>query len=223
MALEGLSVAALWWAVILSGIYHGLNPGMGWPLAVSAALMERRHRALPRALGLLAFGHFLSMLAILLPFSLMIFLVEWETHIRVAAGLIVISMGLYLLVNRRHPRFLARVHPARLALWSFLAALAHGAGLMLVPIFLGICAIEPDDIGHNAAAALMGSNVGLAFAVAALHTLAMTFAGAVIALVIYVWLGLKFLSSTWLNLDLVWALSLVLVGAFGLYSAIPGH
>lgn len=223
MGIEDLSVTALWWAVIVSGLYHGLNPGMGWPLAVSAALMERRHSALPKALGLLALGHFLSMLAILLPFSLMIFLVDWEGQIRIAAGVIVIAMGVYLLINRRHPRFLARVHPARLALWSFLAALAHGAGLMLVPIFLGICGLEQDDTGHEAAATLMTNNVGLAFLVAAAHTFAMTAAGAVIAVFIYFWLGLRFLSKTWLNLDVVWALSLICVGAFGVYSAVFAH
>ena len=62
------TVTALWWAVIFSGFYHGINPGMGWPLAVSAALMERRHMAMPKALAMLAVGHFLAMIAILLPF-----------------------------------------------------------------------------------------------------------------------------------------------------------
>ena len=193
---------------------------MGWPLAVSAALMEQKHSALPRALGLLALGHFLSMLAILLPFSLMITLVEYESEIRIGAGVIVVAMGIYLLINRRHPRFLARVHPARLALWSFLAALAHGAGLMLVPIYLGICSIAPEDTGHLAAQSLMQNDLGVAVAVAGLHTLAMTAAGAVIAVFIYLWLGLKFLSKTWFNLDLLWALSLVLVGLFGIWSAV---
>ncbi|WP_298836260.1 hypothetical protein [uncultured Roseobacter sp.] len=217
------SLTALWGAVIFSGVYHGLNPGMGWPLAVSAALMEQNPRALPRALAMLAVGHFVAMIAILLPFSLMFFLVEWETEIRVGAGIIVVAMGVYLLLNRRHPKFLARVHPARLALWSFLAAMAHGAGLMLVPIYLGICAIGPDETGHLAAQALMSGNVVTAFTVAAAHTLAMTVAGGVVAAVIYVWLGLKFLSRTWLNLDVVWALSLILVGAFGIWSALYGH
>ena len=217
------SLTALWGAVIFSGIYHGVNPGMGWPLAVSAALMEQNPRALPRALGMLAAGHFLAMIAILLPFSLMFFLVEWEVEIRVGAGMIVVAMGIYLLINQRHPKILARVHPARLALWSFLAAMAHGAGLMLVPIYLGICAIGPDETGHLAAQTLMQGNVVTAFSVAAVHTLAMTVAGGIIAAVIYVWLGLRFLSRTWLNLDVVWALSLILVGAFGIWSALYGH
>lgn len=210
-------MAALWWAVILSGIYHGINPGMGWPLAVSAALMERRHSALPKALGLLALGHFLAMLAVLLPFSLLFYLVVWEKEVRIAAALLVIAMGIYLLINRRHPRILARIHPAKLALWSFLAAMAHGAGLMLVPIFLGICATLPETADGYAVQALIQSNVSIGIIVAASHTIAMTVAGAVLAVVIYRWLGLKFLSSTWFNLDLVWALSLIIVGGFGLY------
>ncbi len=220
---EMTTVTALWWAVIFSGFYHGINPGMGWPLAVSAALMERKRNALPKALAMLAAGHFLAMIGILLPFSLMLFLVDWEIEIRVGAGFLVIVMGFYLLINRRHPKVLARIHPARLALWSFLAAMAHGAGLMLVPIFLGICALGEDDIGHLAAQTLMGSNVATAFLVALVHTVSMTLAGGVIALIIYHWLWLKFLSRTWFNLDVVWALSLVLVGAAGVFFALMGH
>jgi hypothetical protein len=34
-------------------------------------------------------------------------------------GLLVVGMGVYLLINRRHPRFLARIRPTQLALWSF--------------------------------------------------------------------------------------------------------
>lgn len=222
MGPELTTVAALWWAVVVSGLYHGLNPGMGWPLAVSAALMEQKRSALPRALGLLAIGHLLAMLAILLPFSMMLFLVEWETRIRIGAGALVIAMGVYLLINRRHPKVLARVHPARLTLWSFLAANAHGAGLMLVPLFLGICAFDA-DAGHKAAEQLMRGNVLTAFNVALVHTMAMTLAGGVIAVFIYFWFGLRFLSKTWFNLDLVWALSLIVVGASGIYSALYGH
>ena len=217
---DGISLAALWWAVIVSGIYHGVNPGMGWPLAVSAALMERKRAAMAKALGLLALGHFLAMTAILLPFSLMTGLVEWEREIRIGAGVIVIAAGIYLLINRKHPRFLARVHPSRLALWSFLAAMAHGAGLMLVPIYLGLCDPEMLDAGHSAAGALMGSNIVTAFSVALAHTAAMTFAGGILAALMYWWLGLKFLSRSWFNLDIVWALSLILVGGVGIWSAV---
>src|SRR6056297_2514374 len=167
MGLDAGTMTALWGAVILSGLYHGVNPGMGWPLAVSAGLMDGRARALVTALGALAAGHLLAMLAILLPFSMMTVLLDWQTEIRVGAALLVIAAGVYLLINRRHPRVLARVHPSRLVLWSFLAAMAHGAGLMLVPIYLGICGVDPAaDTGHDAARELMGQNIASAFIVA---------------------------------------------------------
>ncbi len=129
--------------------------------------------------------------------------------------------GIYLLINRRHPRILARIPPSKLALWSFLAALAHGAGLMLVPIYLGLCAPEDTTMNHVAATTLMAGNAGAAIWVSGIHTLAMTAAGGFLAVLMYLWLGLKFLSKTFFNLDIVWALSLVLVGAFGVYSATP--
>ena len=213
-------MAALWWAVIAAGIYHGVNPGMGWPLSVSAALFEQRRSALFRALVLLAFGHFLAMAAILLPFSAMFVLVDYERQIRIGAGLLVMSVGLYLLINRRPPRALSRMKPTRLALWSFLAAMAHGAGLMLVPIYLGLCEIDELDAGHRAATSLMSSNLQIAVLVAVVHTAAMTIAGGILAWGAYTWLGLKFLSKAWFNIDILWALSLIVVGGLGIWTAL---
>ena len=220
--METTSLAALWWAVILSGAYHGLNPGMGWPLAVSAALMERKASAMPKALLLLTTGHLLAMIAILLPFSLMIWLVEREYEIRLGASFIVIGMGIYLLINSKHPKYLARIHPAKLGLWSFLSAIAHGAALMLVPIYLGICQISEDtssieDSGHLAVQNLMSNDLLTALGVSLLHTISMGLSGALLAVFVYFWLGLKFISKAWFNLDKIWASSLILVGAFGLY------
>ena len=215
-------MAALWWAVILSGAYHGLNPGMGWPLAVSAALMERKAAAMPKALLLLTTGHLLAMIAILLPFSLMIWLVEREYEIRLIASFVVIGMGIYLLINSKHPRYLARIHPAKLGLWSFLSAIAHGAALMLVPIYLGICQIAEDkwsteNAGHLAAQNLMSNDLFTALGVSLVHTVSMGLAGALLAILVYFWLGLKFISQSWFNLDKIWACSLILVGGFGLF------
>lgn len=210
------TTTALWWAVVVSGIYHGLNPGMGWPLAVSSALMDQARGSLYKALFALAGGHLLAMTAILLPFTAMLFLLEWQRELQVAAAILVIGLGVYLLINRRHPRFLARVPPTRLALWSFLAATAHGAGLMLVPIYLGICRSIDTDAGHAAAVSLMAGNAGVAIIVAVVHTLAMVLSGGILAIGVYHWLGLKFLSRSWFNLDLVWALSLIAVGTIAL-------
>jgi hypothetical protein len=181
--------------------------------------MERKPSRLWRALAALAGGHLLSMMAILLPFSALLWLVDYQRQIQIAAALLVIALGVYLTINRRHPRFLARVRPTQLALWSFLAALAHGAGLMLVPIYLGICQTIDTDAGHAAASVLMTSNATVALGVALLHSLAMLAAGGTLAFGVYRWLGLKFLSKGWFNLDLVWALSLILVGVIALVMA----
>nr|WP_290428745.1 hypothetical protein [Defluviimonas salinarum] len=191
---------------------------MGWPLAVSAALMDRSRGSLYNALLALAAGHMLAMAAILFPFAALLFLAEWQREIQVGAACLVIGLGVYLLFNRRHPRFLARVPPSRLALWSFLAAMAHGAGLMLVPIYLGICGTLEADAGHVAASDLMAGNAGVAVIVAVVHTLAMAFSGGVLAVGTYHWLGLRFLAKSWFNLDLVWALSLIVVGAISLFA-----
>jgi hypothetical protein len=215
--MEGLETAtALWWAVVASGIYHGVNPGMGWPLAVSAALMDRSRKSLFMALLALAVGHLLAMAVILLPFAALLFLAEWQREIQIGAACLVIALGVYLIFNRRHPRFLARIPPTRLALWSFLVAMAHGAGLMLVPIYLGICRTVETDAGHAAASDLMAGNAGIAMIVAVVHTLAMFLSGGAMAFGVYEWLGLRFLSRSWFNLDVVWALSLVLVGILSL-------
>lgn len=214
------STAGLWLAVVLSGAYHGLNPGMGWPLAVSSALMEQRQSALWRALAALAGGHFVAMLGVLLPFAMMAVLVDYQREIRIGAALIVIAMGLYIAITRRHPRFLSRIPPSKLALWSFLVALAHGAALMLVPIYLGLCQLDELDAGHQAISKIMTTNGLLVLGVAALHTAAMVLGGGFLAFVFYRWLGLRFLSRSWFNLELIWALSLVLVGLLGLWSAV---
>jgi len=206
----------LWLAIIASGLYHGINPGMGWPLAVSAGLMEKSPRALAGALLPLSAGHLAAMLLVLLPFTLLIALVEWQRPIQVVAALILIGFGLIRLVERRHPRALARIPPTKLALWSFAVAIAHGAGLMLLPIYLGLCATSGTDRGHEAAATVINQNLTLALLVALIHTIAMLIAGGLLAFLVYRYLGLKFVARSWFNLDTVWAVSLVVVGAVAL-------
>jgi hypothetical protein len=208
--------AGLWLAVVASGLYHGVNPGMGWPLAVSAGLMERSSRALVAALWPLSVGHLLAMLVVLLPFGLLVTLVEWQRQIQIGASLLVIGFGIYRLVNRRHPRALGRIRPTQLGLWSFAVAIAHGAGLMLVPIYLGLCQTSDLDRGHEAAGALIDANLGMAVLVSVVHSVAMMTAGGLSAWLVYRYLGLKFVSRTWFNLDATWAVSLILVGALSL-------
>jgi hypothetical protein len=189
---------------------------MGWPLAVSAGLMARSSQALVAALWPLTAGHLLAMLVMLLPFALLVTLIEWQRQIQIGASLLVIGFGIFRLIYRRHPRALARIPPTQLGLWSFVVAIAHGAGLLLVPIYLGLCRASDLDRGHAAAGALINANLGIAVLVSVLHSIAMIAAGGFLAWLVYRYLGLKFVSRSWFNLDATWAFSLILVGALSL-------
>lgn len=220
--LEPMGAASgLWLAVVGSGLYHGLNPGMGWPLAVAAAMLERRSRVLWTALGLLAFGHLIAMLVAILPFAFLSALIAWQREVQVGASLLVIGFGLYLLVSRRHPRMLARIRPAALGLWSFAVALAHGAGFMLVPIYLGLCGRAGLMPAAATVETIVTANLGMALLVSAVHTAAMAAAGASMAWLAYRSVGLQLVSKSWLNVEVLWALSLILVGAVSLAFAWP--
>ncbi len=156
------------------------------------------------------------MLAILLPFTFLVLLLSWQHQIQVGASLLVMGFGIFLLLFRRHPRLLARIKPTQLSLWSFAMATAHGAGLMLVPVYLGLCGLDDADAGHLAAGSLMSKGLVTAMLVSLAHTAAMIGASGAMAWGVYRYLGLKFLSRSWLNLDALWAGSFVAVGAISL-------
>lgn len=210
-----------WSAVVVLGAYHGLNPGMGWLFAVSNGMQERRGRGVFLALPPIALGHLLAMAATLLPFALASLYLERLDIIRAAAGLLLVMFGVYKLVSQRHPRFLVRIGPSHLVLWSFLMATAHGAGLMLVPVVLGL---QPPHVhaahaGHHALAGFGDGNLALTFAATIVHTGAMVLTGGVIAWVVYRYVGLGLLRRSWVNLDLLWAVLLIVVGGI----ALAGH
>ena len=163
--------AALWLVVVAIGAYHGLNPSMGWPLAVANGLSARRGSAVFATLLPLGAGHFLSMAVVLVPFALLSTVAAWSRPVRIGAGLLLMAFGAYRLVDRRHPRWLVRIRPTQLALWSFLIATAHGAGLMLLPVALGLCTTAAGLAAPPAAGA------GVALLVASVHTAAMLTAG----------------------------------------------
>ena len=79
---------------------------------------------------------------------------------------------------------------------------------------LGLCAAHAD-----VDRALATSSIATALWVAAVHSLAMLLSGLAIAWAVYRWLGLAFLRRAWINLDVVWAGSLVLAGGAGVLSA----
>lgn len=87
---------------------------------------------------------------------------------------------------------------------------------MLVPIYLGLCRQADLDQAHEAAGALVHASLGMAVLVSSIHAAAMIAAGGCVAWLVYRYLGLKFVSRSWFNLDTSWAVSLILVGAIAL-------
>lgn len=211
-----MSWTALWpWVVLLVlGAFHGLNPGMGWLFAVALGLQERRRATVFRALVPIALGHALSITAVLVVIGgIQVVVPERVVHYVSAAVLGV--FGLYRLIRSRHPRWVGmRVDFKDLVLWSFLMASAHGAGLMLVPILLQwpaqydgharlITTLSPQVIANSPA--LLMAAVGV-------HTLSMLLVTAAVAGLVYEKLGLAILRQAWFNIDMVWALALIVSG-----------
>ena len=123
-----------WFALVLMGAYHGLNPAMGWLFALSLGLQEKRGTAVVRALLPIGVGHAVAIgatLVLLVAFQylLPLAILKWI----VAA--ILFGLGTYRLFRSSHPRGAGMVVGDKdLLVWSFLMASAHGAGLMIIPI-----------------------------------------------------------------------------------------
>jgi hypothetical protein len=152
----------------------------------------------------------------IVPFALAAALLALQREIRISASIVVAGFGVFQLIIRRHPRVLARIRPTQLGLWSFAVAIAHGAGLMLLPIYLGLYRSGDMHRDHAVPGALINANLGTALLLSLVHTLAMIAAGGFLAWLVYRYLGLKFVSRSWFNLDAIWAISLILVGALSL-------
>lgn len=211
-----MSGAWPWAAVALLGAYHGIDPSMGWLFAVALGLQERRRAKVLAALVPIAIGHLASVGAVVALVVWAAFLVA-SRILRPTGAAILVCYGLFRLLRpQAHPRWVAmRVSAAELALWSFLMASAHGAGLMLFPIVMGM---RPGSgaamMGHRMPAALASGpiSVGEGAAIVVLHTSVMLVAMGAVALVVYDFVGLKILRSAWINLDLIWAGALIGAG-----------
>ena len=131
-----------WLAVFGLGIFHGINPAMGWLFAVALGLQEQKRTAVFRALPPMVLGHALS-IGIIIAAVLVARVSMPHRALKIAAAAILFAFGLYRLLRSRHPNWVGmRVGFGDLTLWSFIMASAHGAGLMLVPFFLPSPAAE---------------------------------------------------------------------------------
>ena len=91
------------WAVLLGlGAFHGLNPGMGWLLAVALGMQERRRGAVFSSLLPLGLGHALAVGVAVALIAGVVIPIHW-LHWLVAGTLI--SLGASRLVWHRHPRW----------------------------------------------------------------------------------------------------------------------
>ena len=206
--------------VMALGAFHAMNPGMGWLFAVALGLQERRRGAVLRALVPLAAGHALAVttaLAILLTIGAFI----PPSWLRWPLAGVLVSLGIVRFRRHRHPRWAGmRVSMGRLALWSFVMATAHGAGLMVMPMFVGMSmAHEAGHTHHIATTATMATTAagaGTALIATGLHAVGYLAVTAFIAVLVFEKLGVGILRRAWINLDVIWAAALMATGTLTL-------
>lgn len=208
-----------WTALLLLGAWHGANPGMGWLFAVALGMQEKSSRAVWRSLAPIAAGHALSIGAVVF-LAALAGMVLPLADLRIAVAAILFALGVYRLMRHRHPRGGGmQVSFGDLAVWSFLMASAHGAGLMLLPVLLQISPAAHAAGGHIGAhqhPAVMGGATTNLLAVT-VHTAGYLIVTGAIAWLVYEKLGLSLLRKAWLNMDLIWSAALIVTGCVVLF------
>ena len=191
------------------GAFHGLNPGMGWLFAVALGMQEGKRSAVWRAMIPLTLGHVLAIAAAITVAMLAGFALS-PTVLRWPVAVLLVTLGIRQLYRHLHPRWAAmRVGMGGLTLWSFLMASAHGAGLMVLPVFLSMTAVASGPSCHTRGASTQALAAGMATLVHSVGYLVVT---AVAAWVVIDRLGLGLLRKAWINLDVIWAVALILTG-----------
>jgi hypothetical protein len=208
--------ALFWLLIAAAGAFHGLNPAMGWLFAVGLGMQDRSLRSLLGALPFIAIGHALSVGLFVLLLGVLSFIID-PRALQLACAALLVGFGIYKLIRwRRHPRWVGmRVGRRDLVVWSFLMATAHGAGLMLAPILLGLPpGIVYEKIPNQHVLSLGWTMQPLLTGIlaVALHTAAMLLVATVIAVVVYESVGVGILRRAWINLDLPWGVSLIGAG-----------
>jgi hypothetical protein len=204
------------WAMLMTlGAFHGVNPGMGWLFAVALGMQERHRGAVLRALVPLGAGHALAV-AVAVGAALAIGAAIPLGDVRWPMAGILVSLGVWRFFRHQHPRWAGmRVGMGGLTMWSFLMATAHGAGLMVVPVFVRMSMMGGSGHTHHMPAAA-GTNATAALLATGLHAASYLAVTACIALVVFEKVGVGILRRAWFNLDLIWAAALVATGAMTL-------
>lgn len=208
-------MSSSWLALAGLGAFHGLNPAMGWLFAVALGLHRRSRRIVLYSVVPIALGHALA-IGIVVAAVLSLGSFVDQRKIKLASGAVLIGWAIFhVLYGRRHRvRVGMQTGMVGLAVWSFLMATAHGAGLMLIPVLMPM--VAPPAHHHMAVA----DSTSIALAAVGVHTLALLLVTGAIAVVVYEWVGVGFLRRGWVNLDLVWMLALLGMGAWLIASGI---
>jgi hypothetical protein len=212
----GAGQAELWPWLVLAGLgaFHGLNPAMGWLFAVALGLHRQSRTTVYLSLIPLALGHALSVAVVAGAFVAAGVLVDTRL-LRIGAGLLLVGWAAYhwRWGHRHRVRVGMQTGMLGLAIWSFLMASAHGAGLMLLPVLMPLCYPGGVPAGGPGPAAL-------AFAGLAVHTASMLAATAIVAGIVYEWVGVAILRHAWVNVDALWIVALALCGAWLVLTAL---
>jgi hypothetical protein len=214
-----VSTTAAWLTLAGLGAYHGVNPAMGWLFAVSRGLQERSRRAVWRSLLPIAIGHELSIALVALIVVVLAVAIDPAT-LRIAAAVILVGFGLFRFAKpRAHFRWTTmRVSDRELTLWSFLMSTAHGAGLMVAPVLIGLQGHVGTD-HHQADLAMIGSlSLPASAAGITMHVGTMLVVMAAVAVVVYEKVGLGVLRRAWINTDHLWAGAFIVAGLVTLVS-----
>jgi len=196
--------------ILLLGAFHGINPGMGWLFAVALGMQERRLSAVWRAMIPLTLGHALAIAAVVLA-AVAAGVAAPVSAMKIPVAVTLSALGIYRLIRHRHFTGSGmRVGMWGLTAWSFLMATCHGAGLMVLPVFLGMAAPGQGATCHNAGAASM--NAATAAIATVVHGAGYLVVTAVLAWAVFAKFGLGMLRRTWFNLDLIWAIALIVTG-----------
>ena len=205
-----MNESASWLTLLGLGAAHGVNPAMGWLFAVGLGLQKRDRGAVWRALGPLALGHAVA-IAVVVAIGALLGLVVPMRMLQLFVSATLIGGGVFHLVRHRHPRFGGmRMTALDLTIWSFLMASAHGAGLMVLPLVLGV----PAAPGHTAHAmhAGLSTSQSLAMQATMIHAIGYLAVTGLLAVIVYEKVGLRILRVAWFNVNLFWAIALIVAG-----------
>jgi hypothetical protein len=220
-----ISHTGVWVTLIVLGVYHGINPAMGWLFAVSQGMQHQSRRAMARSLVPIAIGHELS-IALVAALVLGASATIPSAALHLAAAISLFAFGIFRFVKpRAHWRWTTmRVNDRELTAWSFLMSTAHGAGLMVAPVLIGLQGVaqasahsratDNTDVGMLHHVPLIPSGIGIA-----LHVLSMVVVMGVIAFIVYEKVGLEVLRRAWVNTDRLWAGTFIAAAVFTLATA----